>query len=431
MKGASERFERGRILEVLEVDLAPEFLRDQRKQGHLGNGVPFAHAGRTGGLIPSGIQLRKDEGKAVSQLLFDVIGHSGMSCQTIGGEGPLTNVAHSNEPGSKATMADILLKRGTKRAARALFHHAGGTRWVRSRFGHSVRILMYHRFPQESRFEAQCAHLRKHYQPVSLSEAVACLGAGKPIPGHLVVVTVDDGYRDVLQNAFPILNQYRIPATVFLTTDLPDRLSWLWTSQVTYCVERSRVSGIALGEGGKEQWMLDTSERRERAARSITETLKKMPNTRRLEWVAKLPSVLGVDLPQEAPDSHAPLRWDDVRTLSGSNVEFGAHTRTHPILSRLATLNELEAEIAGSRGRIEQETGVEVRHFCYPNGTPADISEQAVEVVRASGFVSAVTATSGVNRAGADMFRLRRIGVTPGDEDLSFQLAVAGRGIRG
>jgi len=326
-------------------------------------------------------------------------------------------------------MADILLNRWMKPVARGLFCHAGGTAWIRSRFRRSVRILMYHRFPQESRFEAQCAHLGKQYDPVSLTEALACLRAGRPTSERLVVVTVDDGYRDFLQHAFPVLKRYRIPATVFLTTDLPDRLTWLWVDQVMHCFRQSRVPEIVFRIGAAERWMLDTNERRERAGTTIKEAMKRMPNEQRLEWLKELPRLLEVDLPAEPPDSHAPLRWDDVRALSKDGVEFGAHTRTHPILSRLATVDELEAEIAGSRRKIEQEAGVEVRHFCYPNGTPADISEDVVDVVKASGFTSAVTGTRGVNLAGADMFKLRRIAVDSCDEDLSFQLAVAGHGI--
>jgi peptidoglycan/xylan/chitin deacetylase (PgdA/CDA1 family) len=318
------------------------------------------------------------------------------------------------------------MNRPIKRAAQALFHYAGGTWWIRRRLRHAIRILMYHRFPRVSRFEKQCAHLRKHYRPVSLTEAAARLCDGEPISERLVVVTVDDGYRDFLENAFPVLNRYDIPATVFLTTDLPDRKSWLWVDRVTYCIRQSRVREIALSIGGQERWVLDSEERRAQAAVLIKEAMKRIPDQDRLECLEKLPRLLEVELPREPPESHAPLQWDDVRALAGRGVDFGAHTRTHPILSRLAAREELEAEIGGSKRRIEQEAGIEVRHFCYPNGGRADFTQTAIDVVRDSGFSTAVTGNPGVNRAGANLFELSRIAVEPHDDDLRFARIVAG-----
>jgi peptidoglycan/xylan/chitin deacetylase (PgdA/CDA1 family) len=312
----------------------------------------------------------------------------------------------------------------SKRAAQALFHYAGGTWWTRNRFRNSIRILMYHRFPSESRFEAQCAHLRKYYRPVSLTEAAAKLRGTDPIPDRMVVVTIDDGYRDFLENAFPALSRYEIPSTVFLTTDLPDRNTWLWVDQVTWCIRHSRVREIELKIGGRDRWKIDAD-----AAGSIKEAMKKIPDHDRLELLDRLPRLLEVELPAKPPESYAPLNWDDIRTMTKNGVDFGAHTRTHPILSRLATVEQLQAEIRGSKQRIEQETGVEVRHFCYPNGTPADVTRQAVELVQAEGFSTAVMGTPGVNRRDTNPFELNRIAVEPQDDELRFSRVVAGYGI--
>jgi peptidoglycan/xylan/chitin deacetylase (PgdA/CDA1 family) len=326
-------------------------------------------------------------------------------------------------------MALIAMHPRTKRAAQALFHHAGGTWWIRNRFRDAIRILMYHRFPKESHFEAQCAHLRKYYAPLSLTEASAHLLGSEPIPERMVVVTVDDGYRDFFENAFPVLSRYEIPSTVFLTTDLPDRNGWLWVDQVTWCIRQSRVREIELKIGERERWMLYSDEQRRAVANQIKEAMKRIPDQERLKLLETLPRLLEVRLPGQPPESYTPLHWDDVRTLAKNGVEFGSHTRTHPILSRLSTIEQLQAEICGSKHRIEQETGVEVRHFCYPNGTPADFTPQAVEVVKAGGFSTAVTGNAGVNRRGANPFELNRIAVEPYDDELRFSRVVAGYGI--
>jgi hypothetical protein len=164
-----------------------------------------------------------------------------------------------------------MIPMNARRVAQALFHYAGGTWWIRNRVHRAIRILMYHRFPKQSRFEAQCAHLKKYYVPISLTDALAKLGGAALIPDRLVVVTVDDGYRDFYENAVPALNRYQIPSTVFLTTDLPDRNGWLWVDQVTWCIRQSKVREIELNLGGRDRWMFYTDEQRRAVATLIKE----------------------------------------------------------------------------------------------------------------------------------------------------------------
>ena len=310
-----------------------------------------------------------------------------------------------------------------KQTAARLFHYSGGTALIRNRFRGAIRILMYHRFPEGSLFEEQCAHLARNYRPISLSEAAEMIAGRKTIPDRAIVVTVDDGYRDFLEVAFPALERHRIPATVYLTTDLPDRNGWLWVDQLRWWFEHARVREI---EVMGERWVLDSADRRARAARMVKEKLKKVPNPVRIEWLDRLPSMLDADAPAEAPEGHRALDWEDVRFLVSKGIEFGAHTRTHPILSRVSSVEELRAEICGSKARIEAETGVPVRHFCYPNGMPADFTEQVVDLVRSGGFETAVVGVEGVNRAGANAFELRRLGVEPYQDLFIFARLAAG-----
>jgi peptidoglycan/xylan/chitin deacetylase (PgdA/CDA1 family) len=95
-----------------------------------------------------------------------------------------------------------------------------------------LRILMYHRVDRlpaydqltvsPARFEEQIAYLAQHCRVISLAQAVAELTAGRATrPG--VVVTFDDGYRDNLLQALPVLRRYAVPATIFVTTRFCDQ----------------------------------------------------------------------------------------------------------------------------------------------------------------------------------------------------------------
>src|ERR1041385_5996876 len=131
----------------------------------------------------------------------------------------------------------------TKSVARKLLHASGLTAGIRHWNRKGVRILMYHRFPGESALEAQCEHLKKCYQPVSLTEAADSLEKAKS--RGAVVITVDDGYRDFMVNAGPVFKAYSIPALVYVATNLPDHNSWLWTDQLTQFLKEQGDSGAA------------------------------------------------------------------------------------------------------------------------------------------------------------------------------------------
>jgi peptidoglycan/xylan/chitin deacetylase (PgdA/CDA1 family) len=315
-----------------------------------------------------------------------------------------------------------------KKSALVAFHGAGGlsvARWMNRK---GLRILMYHRFTEPESLARQCAHIRAHYSPVSMSQAADGLMHGGRLPENAVAITVDDGYRDFYQVAYPVLREYRIPATVYLVSDFVDRTLWLWVDQVRYGFLHGKERSFQMEIAGETplRFELGTRETRTRAARAVTEMAKKISNTERLRLLERLPEQLGVQLPERAPAEYEALHWDEVREMAAAGIDFGAHTRTHPILSRLAGDRQLAGEIGGSKRQIEQQVGRVVEHFCYPNGAREDVGREAVEAVRAAGFRTAVMTESGLNYIGGDPFRLLRIGVEPGLDKGYFERCAAG-----
>jgi peptidoglycan/xylan/chitin deacetylase (PgdA/CDA1 family) len=93
-----------------------------------------------------------------------------------------------------------------------------------------VRILGYHRVCEEphvlsvrpARFREQIeAVLASDATPISLAQALDLLARGDEL-GRYVCVTFDDGYRDNLEHAFPLLERYAVPATIFVPTRIID-----------------------------------------------------------------------------------------------------------------------------------------------------------------------------------------------------------------
>lgn len=314
-----------------------------------------------------------------------------------------------------------------KSAAKAAFHHAGGLAAARWFNRNRLRILMYHRFSDRAALARQCAHIRRHYQPVSMAAVSEWLHNGRSLPPYALAVTVDDGYAD-FREAAPIFAEYGIPATVYLVSDFLDGKTWLWFDRIVYAFGRAQAAAAAIPmpDGNVLRFKLESQESRRAGGQHLADLAVALTIAERRELIAGLPRLLRAEIPEPAPAEYSPLTWDEVRRLAACGVEFGAHTRTHPILSALHDPEELREEIDGSKGRIESELNRPVLHFCYPNGKMRDIGAAAVKVVRAAGMRTAVTAEPGLNQVRADAFLLHRIGADPSHGEPYFARRLAG-----
>ena len=102
------------------------------------------------------------------------------------------------------------------------------------------------------------------------------------------------------------------------------------------------------------------------------------------------------------------MTWDQVKVLSKAGIEFGAHTVSHPILSRTSDA-ALEREIMESKQRIEEMTNQKVSLFAYPNGERGDFDQRAIDCLKNNGFIAACSTIYGVNKGIEERFALKRI----------------------
>jgi peptidoglycan/xylan/chitin deacetylase (PgdA/CDA1 family) len=130
---------------------------------------------------------------------------------------------------------------------------------VGNRIGESgATVLIYHRFGEDkypstnidiARFREQLEYLKTHnYKVISLQELVHFLRKKSSLPARSVVITIDDGYRSVYENAWPLLKEYGYPFTVFLYTKATENNHWnyLTWSQV----EEMRGAGVDFQDHG-------------------------------------------------------------------------------------------------------------------------------------------------------------------------------------
>lgn len=260
--------------------------------------------------------------------------------------------------------------------------------------------------PARELFEAQMRFLRENYRVASLDEACRELSGGaKTEPG--VVITFDDGYRSAYTVAFPILQKYRLPATIYLTVDSVETGQVAWYDRVFLAMAVAPSGELQLDLQGPWRFELNSTEDRLRAALEVVALLRTLPNSLRCECCSLLENRIG--LSQNALSSRV-LTWEEIHTMNKAGIAFGSHTLTHPVVSQLAP-PELERELGASKCLLEKRLGVPVLDFAFPFGKASDCSSVAIEMLARCGYRSAVTTVSGVNTPQVNPFELRRLQV--------------------
>ncbi len=281
------------------------------------------------------------------------------------------------------------------------------------------KLLMYHRFAGENgiprrlsatRFERQMRVLKRRCSLMTVSALASRLKHGETVPANTAVVTIDDGYADVYDWAFPILKRLSIPATVYVTTDFVDRECWLWPDLIQAALTNTRKAQLAIALNG-EAHIFSLPAEVGRAWSSIADACLEMPEREKQTFIDELFHELGLTRPETPTTGYAGMSWDQVGEMHRAGIEIGAHTRTHPSLAKVDHA-ERDGEIAGSKRRIEEQLDAAVRSFAYPHGRPCDRDDDADKRVKAAGFASAVMAYH--DGTGCDdPYAIRRHGVGP------------------
>lgn len=275
-------------------------------------------------------------------------------------------------------------------------------------------ILMYHRFSQADdgvstyarRFTEQLDYLTQHYRIVSLSEAAGYMASGKPMPHGLAVITIDDGYRDAYEIAFPILQERKARATLFVVTDFVDRKCWLWTDKLRYLTARAEVGAFEPTLNGRPLRIeINGGATRLGAAEQINRQLKRMTDDAKDEAIERLASVFGVELPALPPPELSSLTPEQLREMDSGGIEIGSHTVTHQILTRVSG-ERLQYELRESRSRLESMLERRVDLLGYPNG---DHNRAVQKEAARAGYRCAVSADYGLNDGRSNPLALKRI----------------------
>ena len=293
---------------------------------------------------------------------------------------------------------------------------------------HPCIILLYHRIVDDhseylnkgpvmhhhiKHFKREISYLKRNYQILSIDEVVDHLRSGKRFSKPSIAITFDDGYLDNYALAYPVLEKYRVPAMIYITTGVMGTSKGTWPDQIEYALlETNREEFNLHGLFNDEIVKIKTRNEKEQANIKITEALKLQPDFERKQLMEELFKNLRVDI-NDVNNKRARmmLNGDEIKEMARNGITIGSHSHTHPILSRMP-LQKAKEDIFISKKIIEENLDIKVKHFAYPNGRAEDFSEELRNYCQEIGFESVAALIHGTNDPlNGNAFALKRIGV--------------------
>jgi peptidoglycan/xylan/chitin deacetylase (PgdA/CDA1 family) len=304
-------------------------------------------------------------------------------------------------------------------------------RWLRSRNKAGALILGYHRIsnnPEDpfsicvspDHFAQQLEILHKKAIVISLNDFVSRIRE-KRLPRRTVVLTFDDGYADFFYTAKPLLDQFQMPATVFISAGSLGDTPW-WDELGTLIMSPEQLPrSLRLFTGGKHcEWQIqgevkDGNSEANRSSRlhlleELYHVLVHLSFEEQKRIIANIRGWIGSN-----PYDHKMPRLlteEEVRELAKRNLlEIGSHSVSHLLLAD-HPVEMQHFEINHSRSILEKITGKNVLSFSYPHGSLLDVTKS---MVKQAGYICACSSHNDFAWRESQRFNLPRFWIQDWD----------------
>jgi len=267
--------------------------------------------------------------------------------------------------------------------------------------------------PTVEQLAASIKQLCEYYTPISLHEAVRVLDGSAAAVDHGLVVTFDDGYRNNFSEALPLLKSMGVPATFFVATGFVETGLPYWVDRLDYALQHApddrrllKSEGYEFDLRGLDREALAASYRNLRVSiknkEQSDEDMLRIVNefSEFLETASEsaISDVINTD------SYVAVATWAEQNTAIEQGATIGSHSVDHHRLTAIPR-SDVDRQLVESKSEIEEKLGIDCEFFCYPNGS---VDEFVRERVRHTEYRAAVTTVHGLNKAGDDLYTLKR-----------------------
>ena len=303
----------------------------------------------------------------------------------------------------------MALKQAIIRTGLEALYFSGSHLWLRPFVGGVGAILTLHHVRERRRdgfqpnrllevtpqfLEAAIRTIRRSgVELVALDEMHRRLVTGD-FERRFACITFDDGYRDTLRLAYPILRRHGVPFAVYVPTSFPDRLGELWWLALEAVIARKERLGLVI-DGEDRRFDCRSIEEKRELFDELYWWLRGRETEEELRQVVRdLARRYGVELRSFCEELC--MSWAEIAELAADPlVTIGAHTVNHCMLKKLEE-QTVRAEMRESATVLQAALGTRPRHFSYPFGDPGSAGSREFAIAAELGFKTAVTTRPGV-----------------------------------
>lgn len=266
-------------------------------------------------------------------------------------------------------------------------------------------------------FDAQLKVLGRYFNVVGIDEICAHFAGEQKLPPNAAVVSFDDGYRDNLELAAPILKDKGMRGVFFLATQYIEERRIYWWDRINYLLHHAEPGRRRVELSYPTRLILDLDNDRSGSLGILLQLFKIQFDLDVERVLVELAEGLGVpwdrDLERELSAGFV-MTWDDVRALRKMGMDIGSHTRSHRALQTVP-LDQLASELGGAKADLERELGEPVSSISYPIGRSIATLDPIREALQSAGFKVGFTNGTGAQPlwGQSDCFDLRRIAIEP------------------
>ena len=242
-----------------------------------------------------------------------------------------------------------------------------------------IRNFLFHRVSEEEDtmwppmkpvlFSRIISFLTQQYLVVPLEHFLNEPDSFKTYGKSIATVLFDDGYKDNIEYAAPLLKKYNCPASFYIVTDCIDRNIPTWTYLVDHAFQTTQRSKLVLPFNFVPEKFKSVSLQKKNDDGGVVKAIKPwMKSLSNAERITISESVLSQCDDIKQLDNKM-MNWNDIRQLHTEGFIIGSHSHTHPMLASLKDESEIKDELKVSAGRILSETGIIPQTISYPIGS--------------------------------------------------------------
>jgi len=254
-----------------------------------------------------------------------------------------------------------------------------------------IKNFLFHRvYPQRDPlwdpmdvrlFERCIRSITNKYEVILLEDLV--LDRSLPEKGnHYASVVFDDGYKDNIEFALPILDKYKVKASFYIVTDCIELNLPTWTYILDYSLRNTNKKEIDLSYDFLPSELkikrLNSYNDRIGYVKALKPSLKKLSHHQREQVLTTIRNTFDdIEIPQLMMD------WKDVSQLRNQGHYIGSHTVKHSMLGTMENEEDIKKELVDSGKKIQEKLGYFPKTISYPVGS---YNEKVMRISREVGY---------------------------------------------